>query len=141
MFTNNEIGNFVTSSGLVSPYWLVRKVVIILTFFGGLCHTELMDLKLEGTTFNREGIIISHSRAKQRSDKRDTKYLVPRATAKCNIDFTAIVEQYVTMVREELEKSPGRVLWNGRPDSLVNSPLGKNMIAKVIMLHHKFYSN
>ena len=30
-------------------------------FFGGLCHTELIDLSLERFTYNREGITISHS--------------------------------------------------------------------------------
>ena len=46
---------------------------MILAFFGGLRHTETMDLKLEKFCSTSEGVSITHSRAKQRSDKRDSK--------------------------------------------------------------------
>ena len=50
---------------------LYFKVVVIVTFFGGLRHCETMDLKIEKFNSSPEGIYVTHERAKQRSDKRD----------------------------------------------------------------------
>lgn len=67
----------------------------ILAFFGGLRHTEIMDLKLEKMKSEAEGVFIVHERAKQRSDKRESKFLVPRAKNNDSTDFAAVVEQYL----------------------------------------------
>ena len=42
-----------------------------------------------------EGVFIVHERAKQRSDKRESKFLVPRAKNNDSTDFAAVVEQYL----------------------------------------------
>ena len=67
----------------------------ILAFFGGLRHTEIMDLKLEKRKSEPEGVFIVHERAKQRSDKRESKFLVPRAKNNDSTDFAVVVEQYL----------------------------------------------
>ena len=67
----------------------------ILAFFGGLRQTEIMDLKLEKMKSEAEGVFIVHERAKQRSDKRESKFLVPRAKNNDSTDFAAVVEQYL----------------------------------------------
>ena len=35
------------------------------------------------------------------------------------------------MIREDMGKIVGKVLWTGKHDSFVNQPLGKNMVGKV----------
>ena len=44
---------------------------MIVAFFGGLRHTEAMEINIEKVTPSEEGVIITHSRAKQRSDKKE----------------------------------------------------------------------
>jgi hypothetical protein len=53
-----------------SAYWLVRQVITIVAFFGGLRIQECMDLVLEKIQRGKEGYFITHFRVKQRrSDK------------------------------------------------------------------------
>ena len=63
VFESSDIQTFIESTKNV-PYWKVRKVVIILAYFGGLRHIELMDLKLEKIVQNEGGILVTHARAK-----------------------------------------------------------------------------
>ena len=67
---------------------------MILSFFGGLRHSELMDLVLEKFSSTKEGVYVTHDRAKQRSDKRESRFLIPRAENPGNLDFASIVERY-----------------------------------------------
>ena len=60
VFESSDIQHFIESAENV-PYWEVRKVVIILAYFGGLRHTELMDLELEKMVQKEGGILITHS--------------------------------------------------------------------------------
>ena len=41
VFQDGDLEKFVGGKDLCTPYWLVRKVVMILAFFGGLRHTEV----------------------------------------------------------------------------------------------------
>ena len=41
MFEDGDLEKFVAAKDLSTPYSLVRKVVMILAFFGGLRHTEV----------------------------------------------------------------------------------------------------
>jgi len=40
VFDTEDLETFVRSEKLSTPYWLVRKVIMIVAFFGGLRHTE-----------------------------------------------------------------------------------------------------
>ena len=130
VFSRDEVNTFLISPEVMTPYWLVRKVIVIISVFGGLRHTELMVLSLEKIVSSKEGVTVTHDRAKQRSDKRESKFLIPRGGGG-GLDFASVVERYLTLVREELGKTVGRVLWTGRQDILVNTPMGKNMVSKV----------
>ena len=80
IFSPEDLQSFTSNPNLNSPYWLVRKVIAIVATFGGLRQIECMDLELEKFCSKSDGIYITHSRAKQRTDKRTTKFLVPRST-------------------------------------------------------------
>ena len=42
VFEPEDLGRFVSSTTLSTPYWLVRKSIMILCYFGGLRHTEVL---------------------------------------------------------------------------------------------------
>ena len=102
--------------------------MIILAYFGGLRHTELMDLELEKIVQKEGGILITHSRAKQRSDKLETRFLVPRSG---DFDYAAVVEKYLLPIIEQLGHFTGRVFYKGTSTSYMNQSVGKNTISKI----------
>ena len=53
------------------------QVIIILAYFGGLRNVELMDLQIEKMVKKNDGMLVTHCRSKQRSDKKETKFQVP----------------------------------------------------------------
>ena len=57
---------------LDTAYWEVRQAIAITAYFGGLRVAECMNLALEKIIRGPEGFTITHTRAKQRSDKRST---------------------------------------------------------------------
>ena len=97
-FEPEDIADFVRRDSISNPYWLVRKAVMIVSFFGGLRHLECMSLCLEKVSFKPEGVVITHSRAKQRSDKRESKFLVPRDGEP---GFADILEKYFAVLKQE----------------------------------------
>ena len=65
-----------------------------------------MDFQLEKVRHAENGIYITHSRAKQRSDKRSTTFLVPKPTGG-GIDFVGVLDQYMDRVKTDLGKFSG----------------------------------
>jgi site-specific recombinase XerD len=59
----------------------VRKAIAITAVFSGLRMIECMNLELEKINRRPEGYAITLSKAKQRSDKMNTKFLVPQEGA------------------------------------------------------------
>lgn len=104
-FTSEDIEQFINNSALVGPYWMVRKVTVIFAFFGGLRHTEAMDLELEKFSTSPEGVYVVHRRAKQRSDKQSSRFLIPRGSG--STDYAALVESYLSQIKDDLGKYTG----------------------------------
>ena len=125
-FSKNEFDDFIFHTECSMPYWLVGKAVAISSYFGGLHRIEAESLLLEDFVVTKDGIEVTHSRSKQRSDCKSTKFLIPRTSS-----YADIVESYLERVREDLGKRTGRVWYTGRQDIFVNSPMGKNFIAKI----------
>ena len=75
---------------------------MIVAFFGGLRHIEAMDLKFENARISKDGVFIHHSRAKQRSDKRESVFLIPRATETGKTDYAAVLESYIQTIKTDL---------------------------------------
>ena len=109
IFSTDEVQIFVNNKALSGAYWLVRKAVVVLAFFGGLRHCESMNLVLERFSSTKEGVYVMHERAKQRSDKQNSKFLVPRATAESDTDYAGIVESYLSQVKDDLGKYTGMI--------------------------------
>ena len=85
-----------------------------------------MKLQVENMSSTSEGVYVTHQRSKQRNDKLDTRFIVPRAGS-----YAGILEDYLHNIKSTLSKTTGRLLWTGRSDSFANLPLGKNSIADV----------
>ena len=70
---------------------------MILAFFGGLRHFEIMELQLEKFRVTADGVIVTHQRAKQRSDKRESNFLIPRSSTGTN--YASIIEEYLQIIK------------------------------------------
>ena len=86
-------------------------------------------LQLEKVFSCSSGCEITHSRAKQRSDARETKFLVPRSHSGPN--YAGILEEYLSAVRNVIGKVTGRMWFTGRNDIFIQSPMGKNYLSNV----------
>ena len=128
VFNITDINRFLMDKEASSPYWTVRKTIVCLAYYGGLRHTEMMEIKIELCESTSEGVYVTHSRAKQRSDKRISKFLVPRTDMSRSAD---IVDEYIRVIKEKLGKFVGRLLWTGNAKTFVNLPMGRNTVSKV----------
>ena len=66
------------------------QVIMILSYFGGLRHVELTDLNIEMVEKKPDGMYVTHSRAKQRTDKRNSKFLV---ASNGDVDYAQVVDK------------------------------------------------
>ena len=123
-----EINGFVLDENLSTPYWIVRRTIVCLAYYGGLRHTEIMELQLEKCESTPEGVYVTHMRAKQRSDKRCSKFLVPRNGEKNAAD---VLDLCIRSMKDQHNIYSGRLLWTGNSVSFVKRPIGRNMVAKV----------
>ena len=115
---------------------------MIVTYFGGLRHIECDALRIENFSVTTDGIVVTHSRAKvrgngtyhiiillclqQRSDEKETRFLIPS-------NYVQYVQDYLQVVKLDLGKVSGRVWFTGRHAALVACSMGKNTISKVIL--------
>ena len=122
IFTTAQVNSFVNDNTIGSPYWLVRKIVVILAYFGGLRLTETLELQLEMIESQPDGVFVTHQRCKQRSDKRDSRFLVPRAKKEDDVDYAGILDSYLHEIKDRLGVFTGRVLWTGKKTTIKNNP-------------------
>ncbi len=91
----------------------------ILAYFGGLRLHECMELKLAQIIRHADGYTITHSRAKQRIDK---KFVVPLEGG-----YADRLSIYLTKINKQLDKYQGRVWYTSTQHFLLkNQVLGKN---------------
>ena len=74
IFAGSDINKFIEDKGISSPYWLVRKAVACVSYYGGLRQSEVIGLKLEMFETCPEGVYVTFMRSKQRSDKQNSRY-------------------------------------------------------------------
>ena len=78
IFTPQQIEDFVTDPELSSKYWLVRKVVCLVGYFGGFRNIELKSLKFENCELDKMGYWFRFARSKQRGRLEPTSICIPR---------------------------------------------------------------
>ena len=100
---------------------------MIMAFFGSLRHAELMELQVERVSVQSEGVYVTHCCVKQRSDKMESKFLVPRGG---DVNYAAVVEDYLCTIKNTLGVFKGRLFYTGTPDKFVQTLVGKNIVSK-----------
>ncbi|EFX60572.1 hypothetical protein DAPPUDRAFT_123683, partial [Daphnia pulex] len=78
VFTPQQIEDFITDPELNSPYWLVRKVVCLVGYYGGFRSCELKSLVFENCELDEAGYWFTFTRSKQRSLSEESTICVPR---------------------------------------------------------------
>ena len=126
IFEETQLKSFMLGN-MECSYWLVRQALSIVAFFGGLRLQECNDLVLEKMIRTSDGYKITHSRVKQRSDQRESVFVVPAAGG-----YADRLGSYLNKVNTDLNKFTGQVWWTGtKGNDLKAQPMGKNMIGKV----------
>ena len=65
-----EIYEVINNPELASNYWLLRKTIVCLAYFGAHRTFELKALKFENLKSTQDGVVVTHYRAKQKGVKQ-----------------------------------------------------------------------
>ena len=128
-FTMEEFNKFVGNEDISDPYWLVRKVVVIVAYFGGLRFIDTNSLLIENFTSTQDGVLVCPTRAQNRPNRKE-QFLIPRESDS-GLKYAKYVEDYLELVKEGLGETSGRVWFTGRHDALAGNSMGKNSINKI----------
>ena len=150
IFTPQQIEDFVTDPELSSKYWLVRKVVCLIGYYGGFRNIELKSLKFENCEVDQMGYWFQFARSKQRGRLEETSICVPRRqpdwipvvsdSSRVGLDFdpASLIDLYLAEVqadllcsREELKGDFFRATHGLKGQKFTKLPLGKNTIGRV----------
>jgi len=150
IFTPQQIEDFISDPQLSSKYWLVRKVVCLVGYYGGFRNVELKSLKFENVEHDSMGYWFSFSRAKQRGRVENTTICIPRRQAdwipvvsdssRMGLDFdpASLIDLYLAEIendfqcsRDELKGDFFRATHGMKGQKFTQLTLGKNTIGKV----------
>ena len=150
IFTPQQIEDFVSDPELSSKYWLVRKAVCLIGYYGGFRNIELKSLKFENVEMDSMGYWFQFARSKQRGRLEATSICVPRRQAdwipvvsdssRAGLDFdpASLIDLYLAEVqsdllcsREELQGDFFRATHGSKGQRFTKLPLGKNTIGRV----------
>ena len=147
---NEQIEDFVTDPQLSSKYWLVRKVICLVGYYGGFRNVELKSLVFENIEVDSMGYWFSFSRSKQRNKLEETTICVPRRQSDwlpCSedsgrkpIDYdpASVIDSYFEAVmqdldckREELKGCFFKGTHGKDGKRFIKANVGKNTLAQV----------
>ncbi len=150
IFTPQQIEDFVTDPELSSKYWLVRKVVALVGYYGGFRNIELKSLKFENCELDEMGYWFTFARSKQRGRSESTCVCVPRRqpdwvpvrsdSSRIGLDFdpASVIDLYLAEIcndlqcsREDLVGDFFRATHGTKGQKFTRCTLGKNTIGKV----------
>ena len=150
IFTPQQIEDFVSDPELSSKYWLVRKVVALIGYFGGFRNIELKSLKFENCELDSMGYWFSFQRSKQRGRLEHSSICVPRRqvdwipvvsdSSRTALDFdpASLIDLYLAECqadfgcsRDELKGDFFRATHGEKGLKFTRLTLGKNTIGKV----------
>ncbi len=150
VFTPQQIEDFVSDPALSSKYWLVRKVVCLVGYYGGFRNKELKSLKFENCECDSMGYWFEFNRAKQRGRLEPTSICVPRRqpdwvpvvsdSSRVGLDFdpASLIDLYLEEVqadllcsREELKGDFFRATHGEKGQKFTKLSLGKNTLGRV----------
>ena len=154
----DKVEDLLTDPELNSRYWLVRKAVCLVGYYGGLRTNELRAIEFNKTfsggerSFERDenGFWFSFERSKQRGQVELTTICVPRRTSdwvpvvkdsfRAPIDFdpASVIDEYLDVIQSDFAQSQEELSGpffrsthgvNGKKFRI--APLGINTLSKV----------
>ena len=150
IFTPQQIEDFISDTELSSKYWLVRKAVCLIGYYGGFRNVELKSLKFENCELDSMGYWFHFARCKQRGRVEDTSICIPRrqsdwipvssGSSRVCIDFDpaslidlyfAEVESDLQCTRDKLKGDFFRATHGPKGQKFTKLTLGKNTISRV----------
>ena len=150
IFTPQQIEDFISDPELSSKYWLVRKVVALVGYFGGFRNIELKSLKFENCELDSMGYWFSFQRSKQRGRLEATTICIPRRqhdwvpvvsdSSRTALDFdpASLIDLYLAELqsdfgcaRDELTGDFFRATHGEKGQKFTRLTLGKNTIGRV----------
>ncbi len=150
IFTCQQIEDFLLDPTLSSKYWLVRKVICLLGYFGGFRSCELKSLKFENCQLDSVGYWFTFKRSKQRGKQEPSHVCIPRrqsdwipvahtSTRNCtDFDPASVLDVYFEEIqndlgvnREELKGDLFRSTHGTTGKKFTNISIGKNTLGKV----------
>ena len=133
-----------------SKYWLCRKVVCLVGYYGGFRNVEMQSLQFENVECDSMGYWFTFSRSKQRNKLEETTICVPRRqsdwigcavdSARKAVDYdpASVIDSYIEAVmqdlnckREELKGGFFKGTHGKSGKRFVNANVGKNTLAQV----------
>ncbi len=140
-----------TDPELNSRYWLVRKVICLVGYYGGFRNVELKSLTFENVESDEAGYFFKFARSKQRSKLETSGICVPRRqhdwipcsedSGRRSIDYdpASVIDAYFEAVMQDLGVTSRDELKGGlfkgthgkAGKRFVNANIGKNMLAGV----------
>lgn len=124
---------------LATRYWMTRKAVVVVAFFGGhRCH-ELRNLQFSNVRFNsaEKAYVVEFYRAKQRGVQNLSSYIIPFVEEETVPNFGKILKDYIDIVSKDLERNDqfcGPLFLNCggiQGQKMRTTPMGKNTISKI----------
>ena len=135
---------------LSSRYWLCRKVICLVGYYGGFRNNELKSLVFENVECDKTGYWFSFARSKQRNKLEETTICVPRRQSDwiacaedsgrkaVDYDPASVIDSYFEAVmqdlfckRDDLKGGFFKGTHGKAGRRFVNSNVGKNTLALV----------
>jgi len=153
-----KIEDIVTDPELNSRYWLVRKAVCLVAYYGGLRTNEIRDIEFNKSfsggeksfEYDSNGFWFTFERSKQRGKVELTTVVVPRRTpdwipvvsetfrSPVDYDPASIIDEYLEVIQsdfgkslEELEGPFFRSTHGVNGIKFSAAPLGVNTLGKI----------
>ena len=139
-----------TDPQLCSKYWLVRKVICLVGYYGGLRNVELKSLVFENVEADSMGYWFTFTRSKQRNKLEETTICVPRrqkdwipcsedsGRRPLDYDPASVVDTYFEAVMQDLDckrENLSGCLFKGTHGKdgkrFIRANVGKNTLALV----------
>ena len=139
-----------TDTELSSRYWLVRKVICLVGYYGGFRNVEMKSLLFENVECDSMGFWFTFSRSKQRNKLEETTICVPRRqsdwmpcsedSGRLPVDYdpASVIDTYLEAVmkdldcnREDLKGGFFKGTHGKAGKRFVNANVGKNTLAQV----------
>ena len=127
-FTKSQLNEFLKDDTLCSPFWTVRKAIVVLMVSGGLRSMELKDLQVGDVVEKGDIYEVNFKRVKQRGEKTSAKFVV-------DSEGSRHVRKYLNDVRTQFGELDGQLI-KGTPvtkgqSKYVNQNMGKNTIMEI----------